>query len=237
MKMYVPEISDQIILSQDWTFDLYHEWRNKSLFDKMKVNFMNGGYAQNMEKYAATIPKGTGLKIDRIYIRKGNSEYSSLTFYIGSGPWKGCRFWAKLKDVNKIEFDEVLTTPNVKVSFSSSLTHSYIGNIYSPDEYKNWLRYKASIVDAKVNGKKLVSVNVKWEKENLTDEQVKIINAAGKKNYWYAKRTINDVQITKYELEAKLISTGEVLGVAKTSATLSKKIKDYFIKHLELITE
>jgi hypothetical protein len=63
--------------------------------------------------------------VDRIYIRKGNKEYSSITFL-----WKGealpskmeqykpggefykipripIRFWAKLSDVNNIEFDKV----------------------------------------------------------------------------------------------------------------------------------
>lgn len=61
-----------------------------------------------------TLPKGTELKIDRIYVRKGKSDYSSLTFNIVNtthpflvdkkGKKKGkLRFWATLDDVNQIQ--------------------------------------------------------------------------------------------------------------------------------------
>jgi hypothetical protein len=74
------------------------------------------------------LPKGTVLAVDRIYIRKGVSDYSSISFWAkGLGEceikkrwssktkWKSQRFWAKLSDCNKIEFDlmdekEVLST-------------------------------------------------------------------------------------------------------------------------------
>jgi len=64
------------------------------------------------------LPAGTSLKVDRIYIRKGKGEYSSITFFAdGLGEtivpasglaWrrqydakkKKLRFWAKLADVN-----------------------------------------------------------------------------------------------------------------------------------------
>jgi len=66
-----------------------------------------------------TFPVGTVLAVDRIYIRKGASDYSSITFYAkGLGEseitnrwsgrttkWKARRFWAKLSDCNKIEFE------------------------------------------------------------------------------------------------------------------------------------
>jgi hypothetical protein len=50
--------------------------------------------------------EGTILKVDRIYIRKGKdmSNFSSLTFYVKSGPSKGARFWVKLNEVNQIMF-------------------------------------------------------------------------------------------------------------------------------------
>lgn len=68
----------------------------------------------------ATIPKGCILKIDRIYIRKGSKDYSSITFYVKnmgeiftkSSRWsdkkvnkKAFRFWAKLSECNNIKFD------------------------------------------------------------------------------------------------------------------------------------
>jgi hypothetical protein len=72
-----------------------------------------------------TLPAGTVLAIDRIYIRKGASDFSSITFYakelgevtIPGSRWswgnpkstkrKAQRFWAKLADCNNIEFEIV----------------------------------------------------------------------------------------------------------------------------------
>lgn len=48
-----------------------------------------------------TIPKGTILEIDRIYIRQGNAGCSSVTFKIRAK--KVLRFWASLEQVNNIE--------------------------------------------------------------------------------------------------------------------------------------
>jgi hypothetical protein len=54
-----------------------------------------------------TIPKDSILKVDRIYIRKGAGDYSSVTFYIESIPGikfkKKIRFFTSLRDVNNIE--------------------------------------------------------------------------------------------------------------------------------------
>ena len=66
------------------------------------------------------LPAGTVLQVDRIYIRKGASDYSSITFYTKNLPeivienrgWGGAkskvkkslRFWTKLHDCNKIIF-------------------------------------------------------------------------------------------------------------------------------------
>jgi len=135
MKLYIPEIGDSLKLTTDWTFDLYNEDRNSSLMEKVgdvrKVTWGGADYGS----IPCTIPAGAVLKVDRIYIRKGNKEYSSITFH-----WKGealpakmepdsdwdpvsrhnipngkffkipripIRFWAKLADVNNIEFDKV----------------------------------------------------------------------------------------------------------------------------------
>jgi hypothetical protein len=71
------------------------------------------------DELVITLPAGTVLAVDRIYIRKGASDYSSITFYAkGLGEsaitnrwsgkttkWKAQRFWAKLSDCNQIEFD------------------------------------------------------------------------------------------------------------------------------------
>lgn len=60
-----------------------------------------------------TFPAGTVLKVDRIYIRKGSSDFSSISFWahglptpLGKKP-KAARFWAKLQECNKIQFELV----------------------------------------------------------------------------------------------------------------------------------
>lgn len=74
----------------------------------------------NLYSMEVTLPAGTKLKVDRIYIRKGGSEYSSISFTTGdlgsvvisaSNPWrsdrkaKSLRFWAKLSECNNIDFN------------------------------------------------------------------------------------------------------------------------------------
>lgn len=55
----------------------------------------------------ATLKAGQRLSVDRVYIRKGASDFSSITFnYIGAPKGSGrVRFWAKLADVNGLEFE------------------------------------------------------------------------------------------------------------------------------------
>lgn len=75
----------------------------RDLKDKLhNVRFM---YA-NTE---VTLPAGCELSIDRIYIRKGAGDWSSITFFLQSHPYRGFkrkpRFWVKLSDCNQIEFE------------------------------------------------------------------------------------------------------------------------------------
>lgn len=140
MKLYIPELGDDLRLLADWTFGLYNEDRNTTLMEIVNDTREISYPFQGNKKYfdiPCTIPAGEILKVDRIYIRKGLDEYSSLTFF-----WKGkrtnpsvvtrtataypafglpsysstyqqkkprrpVRFWAKLSDVNNIEFEKV----------------------------------------------------------------------------------------------------------------------------------
>ncbi|MNV33655.1 hypothetical protein D3C71_1250320 [compost metagenome] len=68
--------------------------------------------------HSVTIVAGTELQLDRIYVRKGKEDFSSLSFMVVSSPDKRLspnpatkgftkgkkRFWAKLDDCNRIEF-------------------------------------------------------------------------------------------------------------------------------------
>lgn len=66
--------------------------------------------ADNHVRIDITLPAGTEITIDRIYIRKGVSDFSSVSFNLNQTThpdlqFRGRkRFWAKLQDVNRIEF-------------------------------------------------------------------------------------------------------------------------------------
>jgi hypothetical protein len=108
MKLYVPACGDRIVLSKDWTFSLYNERRNWTLIEALCAE--RPGW-QNYGKpfQDVTLPEGTTLEVDRIYIRTFNksassdeNDFDSITFKIVGK--KKQRFWAKLKDCNNIEF-------------------------------------------------------------------------------------------------------------------------------------
>lgn len=132
VKLFVPTIADKIVLTQDWHFVLKREQRNKTLIDKWikfasvehKVDITSygwirsGHYENENEQYDAcdpiyvSLPAGTILMIDRVYIRGKGRDYrrfDSYTFRILKGsPTKelvGARFWANLRYINQIVCD------------------------------------------------------------------------------------------------------------------------------------
>lgn len=84
---------------------------DEKLYDETREKL----WAEDKPRVPFVLPTGSLLSIDRIYIRKGVSDYSSITFYLKETTWaplakkkKGAtRFWAKLRDVNQIEFEHV----------------------------------------------------------------------------------------------------------------------------------
>lgn len=123
MKMYIPEIGDKIKLLKDWSFELFCEYRNYELFEKFQTpipRIWNGTDYNYSQSLFLTFIEGTVLSVDRIYIRKGASDFSSISFYIEDSPEekfkpgkkkgfkKGkLRFWAKLCDVNNMEIEKI----------------------------------------------------------------------------------------------------------------------------------
>ncbi len=116
MRMLIPEIGTIINLADDWTFRLYNEYRNADLLKQLGIPV--GRWDEQHKNYEVVIHAPAEMSVDRMYIRKGASDYSSLTFYLKQGAevtWhqgvgqakkiitKGkTRFWAKLKDVNRM---------------------------------------------------------------------------------------------------------------------------------------
>lgn len=137
MNLCIPDIGTELRLTADWTFHLCFERRNQKFGEKLGItppdgtphprnpSYIQRGWWQANRAVLHTLPAGTILKVDRVYIRKGKSHYSdeplsnfsSVTFFAynpptGKGKPKAIgRFWAKLADVNTIECEFVDGTP------------------------------------------------------------------------------------------------------------------------------
>lgn len=78
--------------------------------------YVDDDYHSGLKHTRAALPVGTILEVDRVYIRStnkgkvGKDNFDSVTFRVLKNPaWtdkKHPRFWAKLDDVNQIEFKE-----------------------------------------------------------------------------------------------------------------------------------
>jgi len=129
-KMYVPNIGEIFTLIGEWPFKLFPERRNDGMFkllilddeykrkiqDKLENSDSIGSYAWNYmqsDKFIKVVlPEGAQLRVDRVYIRKGKGydAFASLTFvWINAKDFfktkRKPRFWAKLADVNNIDFE------------------------------------------------------------------------------------------------------------------------------------
>ena len=121
MRFQVPSIGDKIRLTADWQFPCFTEYRNNAFIKRARpdVNVPERwSYRDDVQSVIITLPAGTVLRVDRIYIRKGKSEWDSITFVVQSHPTiagKGFagagRFWAKLADVNEIQFEPYVEEP------------------------------------------------------------------------------------------------------------------------------
>ncbi len=104
MKFNFVSIGTTIILKSDWNFDLMEEYRNRSMYSLIGHTPLSS-WGRLLK---TSLPQGTVLKVDRIYIRKGAEDYNSISFVVKKLPFprKGkLRFWVKLKDANNIDFD------------------------------------------------------------------------------------------------------------------------------------
>lgn len=84
-RLFIPEIGDNIQLVEDWEFPLYFESRNHVLIQRIKPG-SRYSYSNTNNSILVKMEVGTILKVDRIYIRKGKSEWSSVTFYVKYAP-------------------------------------------------------------------------------------------------------------------------------------------------------
>lgn len=137
MKLFIPPLGTVLQLTADWSFRLYNDYRNDSLRNALDLEWPRDhhGYSISGGSVGVTIPAGSQLKLDRLYVRKGQAAFDSATFYLigktvpqrkeerkavafGEGkatpftyiktiPKKNVRFWAKLPECNNIECEIV----------------------------------------------------------------------------------------------------------------------------------
>jgi hypothetical protein len=128
MRLYIPACGDRITLTEPWTFRLWLERRNvkfaaaRGLIGKDDAPRWGGIYegslnrkgGRDFRKVEVTIPAGTVLECDRVYIRTQNKsgvhaedDYDSITWKVmrGDKQERHGRFWAKLSDCNGLEYD------------------------------------------------------------------------------------------------------------------------------------
>lgn len=117
MKLYIPRVGSELRLEADWSFDVFYDYRNQAAC-KAAGNWVTT-YDWNSRPAAKplTVPAGTSLVVDRIYIRQPNksgdaNDYDSVTFFVRSGGLAqhlvpGARFFARLDDCNTMEVEVV----------------------------------------------------------------------------------------------------------------------------------
>lgn len=117
MKLFVPTIGTQLKLLANWTFTLYHESRNDTLWTALvgplpknrwgDDRYLDKDWSQGYKSEIVTLPAGTHLTVDRVYIRQGSDKtksFDSLSFRVKKA---NQRFWAKLSDVNTMDVEIV----------------------------------------------------------------------------------------------------------------------------------
>lgn len=102
-QLFIPTIGSELILAADWSFKVFNETRNETLIRWM------GKVVPSATRYSAfplgeepradprdyewyekskarfitcTLPKGSVLRVDRIYIRRGLKDFDSVTFFL-----------------------------------------------------------------------------------------------------------------------------------------------------------
>jgi hypothetical protein len=121
-KLFIPACGDRLTLVKPWTFTLYLERRNVKFAEELglKEKTPKGSWASSvyaggnkLKTVEVTLPSGTELEIDRLYIRTFNKariqegdDYDSVTFKVvqGGKGKRNQRFWVKLSSTADVEY-------------------------------------------------------------------------------------------------------------------------------------
>ena len=99
--VFIPTVGTNLILAEPWTFTLFSERRNKSLWEVLKPEAKYSSRITCQEPISCTLPENWELTVDRIYIRSSYRSFDSITFKCAYNG-KRVRFWVKLADANNM---------------------------------------------------------------------------------------------------------------------------------------
>lgn len=146
MRLWIPPLDTMLSLDEDWTFTLHAEERNKGLMEVVEgkkirswvhdgepgLYYQRMGYIDydwTLYPLTFTVPAGTVLRLERIYVRRGAEmeRFDSLTFRVMSSPDErlqaagrqfgkgGKRFWARLDECNGMAVTQASAPAGVDV--------------------------------------------------------------------------------------------------------------------------
>lgn len=136
-KLFIPQVGNQLTLISNWNCKVFNEYRNEKVFKGLNIDLSQLTRDTNID---ITFPKGTILRVDRLYVRAPASSFDSITFSVVSSPIKSLnksRFWVKLSEANQIEFEELI----IDMDFHKKLKDLY-RFVALKNEYPNSERLK-----------------------------------------------------------------------------------------------
>lgn len=137
-KLFIPQVGNQLTLISNWNCKVFNEYRNEKVFKGLNIDLSQLTRDTNID---ITFPKGTVLRVDRLYVRAPASSFDSITFSVVSSPIKSLnksRFWVKLSEANQIEFEELI----IDMDFHKKLKDLY-RFVALKNEYPNSERLKS----------------------------------------------------------------------------------------------
>lgn len=133
VKLYIPQVGDKLKLTSNWNCKLFKEHRNYSFFKVLNIDTTQN----NDVSIDISFPKGTVLKVSRLYVRAPASSFDSITFTVESSPVKTLskgRFWVKLMDANTLEFEEIVTNMDTIEKLKDLYRYVALKNDYQNSE-------------------------------------------------------------------------------------------------------
>jgi len=114
MKLFIPPLGTMVKTAADWSFTLHDERRNDGFVEAAVPRKTKRVSYYDKISYPVTLPAGAVLKVERVFIRRGISDFDSVTFILqgkkhpielanGRAIKANKRFWVKLPDANQID--------------------------------------------------------------------------------------------------------------------------------------